>query len=184
MRDRSLRRRTDRIEDVAAWLLTATGILVLIVATMLGVGGYAQGMERVRSDQADRVQATAVLLQDAPDLVVDHGATAPVVFVPARWSDVAGAEHEGKVMARSTDRAGDGIPIWLDHRGQPVGPPAVELTAVLNGVGVALVALVLGGGLIVGAWTGLRRAVFAHNTRAWEREWARIGPEWNSQQPT
>ena len=35
MRDRSLRRGTDRIEDVAAWLLTVIGIVVLIVAGVL-----------------------------------------------------------------------------------------------------------------------------------------------------
>jgi hypothetical protein len=184
MRERSLRRGTDRVEDAAAWLLTVAGMALLIVAGVLGVGGYSQGMERARSDQADRAQATAVLLRNAPELMAEHGSAAPFARVPARWTDAVGVQHEGAVLARSTSRAGTRIQVWLDRRGQLVGPPADQLNALVDGVGTATVVLAVGAGLILGAWAGLRRVIRAHNIRAWEREWARIGPGWSSQQPS
>ena len=184
MRERSLRRGTDRIEDAAAWLLTVAGMAVLIVAWMLGVSAYAQGTERVRSERADRAQATAVLLQEAPQLTGEHGMTDPFVRLPAQWTDSAGRQHEGEVTVRSSRPAGTQVRVWIDLDGQLAPPPADRLTAVLDGALTAIVVVTLGGGLIVSAWIGLRRAIFAHNARNWEREWARIGPEWNPRQPT
>ena len=46
MRDGSLRRGTDRVEDALAWLLTASGMIVLIGAVTVGVGVYTQSMDR------------------------------------------------------------------------------------------------------------------------------------------
>jgi hypothetical protein len=183
MRDRSLRRGTDRIEDVAAWLLTVIGIVVLIVAGVLSIEYYGKGMERVRSDHAERVRATAVVLADPQDRIVEPGSAAPFVSVPVRWTDPAGAQHEGEVMARSDGRAGAQVPVWLDHRGELTRPPSSELGAVLDGLAIAVAVLAMSGCVIVALWTALRCMTVAHNMRAWEREWARVGPEWTSQQP-
>jgi len=184
MRDRTLRRGTDRIEDAAAWLLTVAGMVVLIVSGVLGVGAYSQGMERVRADQAERTPATAVVLTDAKDRIVEPGSAAPFMRIPARWTDAAGAQHEGEVLARADSRAGTQVQIWLDGEGELARPPLTELGAVLNGLVLAGVVLSVGGCVIVALWKGLRRMTGAHNMRAWEREWDRVGPEWTSQQPT
>jgi hypothetical protein len=183
IRDRSLRRGTDRVEDIAAWLLTALGIVVLIAAGVLGTGDYAKGMERVRSDRAERVQATAVVIGNPQDRIVEPGSAAPFVPLPARWTDPARAQHAGEVLARSNSRAGTRIQVWLDRKGELAPPPSTELGAVLSGLVVAVTLLAMGGCVIVALWKGLRRMTAAHNTRAWEREWARVGPEWTSQQP-
>ena len=183
MRDRSLRRGTDRVEDAAAWALTVSGMFLAIVAGMLGVGSYSQGMERVRSDQAVLFQTTAVVLRDAPVQIVEPASAAPFVYVPARWIDAAGVPHEGSVLARRDSRAGTQIQVWLDREGALAPPPSTELNAVLSALSVAVMVLALGGCAIVALWNGLRRMTVAHNTRAWEREWARVEPEWTSQQP-
>lgn len=183
MRERSLSRRMDRVEDAAAWLLTVVGMVVLVVAGVLGVGAYSQGMQQVLSDQADRLQVVAVLLADAPTRVNEHGAAAPFVQVPARWTDGAGVSHEGEVSARSNSRAGAEVRVWVDHRGELARPPAGRASALAAASAVAVMVLALGGTLIAASWLGLRRVMFAYNTRAWEREWARVGPDWSSQQP-
>jgi hypothetical protein len=183
MRDRSLRRGTDRIEDIAAWLLTVIGIVVLIVAAALGIEDHARGMERVRSDLAERVEATAVVLADPPDQIVEPASAAPYVSVPARWTDPAGVQHEGTIMAPSSILAGTEVHIWLDREGELARPPFSELSALLNALALAATVLALGGCAIGALWKALRRITTAHNARAWEREWARIGPEWTSQQP-
>ena len=184
MCDRSLRRRTDRVEDTVAWLLTSAGILVLIVAGVLGHGGYLQGMERVRAEQANRVQVTAVLLQDPPQVASKWGSATPWVHVPARWIDRSGQPHEGEIMVRTNARTGQQFPVWIDDRGEPTRPPADRLSPVSNGLSVAAGLLIMGAGVLWAVWAGVRRAILAHNARAWEREWAEIGPKWTSQQST
>ena len=184
MRDGSFRRRTDRVEDALAWLLTASAMIVLIGAVTIGVGDYTQSMERSRSDPSDQVQAEAVLLVDAWDRVTDEGSAAPFARVPARWTDSVGRPHEDEVLAHSHSRAGDQVSIWLDRNGDLTSPPGSSLRAALDGMVIGILVLGLGCSPIAAAWIGLRRIIFNHNTRAWEREWARIGPEWTGQRPT
>jgi hypothetical protein len=184
MRDGSLRRGTDRVEDALAWLLTALGMIVLIGAVTIGVGVYTQSMDRSRAHPADRLQATAVLLVDASDRVADQGSAAPFARVPARWTDSVGRQHEDEVLARSHSRAGDQVSIWLDRDGDLASPPGSPLSAALDGLVIGIVMLGLGCILIAAVWIGLRRIIFQHNIRAWEREWARVGPGWTSQRPT
>jgi hypothetical protein len=95
-----------------------------------------------------------------------------------------GRQHEDEVLARSDSRAGDQVSIWLDRDGDLTSPPGSSLSAALDGLMIGIAVLGLGCCLIAAAWIGLRRIIFNHNTRAWEREWARIGPEWTSQRPT
>jgi hypothetical protein len=184
MRDRPMRRWTDRVEDTAAWLLTSTGVLVLIVVGVLGHGGYLQGMDRVRAEQASRVQVIAVLLQDPPQVAAHRGSATPWVHVPARWSDRFGQPRTGEVMAPTNARTGQQVPMWIGDRGESARPPADRLSAVSNGLSVAIGLLIMGAGGIWAAWVGLRRAILAYNTRMWEREWAEVGPEWTSHKPT
>jgi hypothetical protein len=184
MGDRSLRRGMDRAEDALAWLLITVGLLALLAAVLVGMSVYSQGSERVRSEQNERVRATAVLLADARDLPVEHGSSISFVQAPARWADVDGAQHEGDVIVRAGTVAGTEVPIWIDRRGEQAVAPANGVSAVLDGAAVGVAVLGLCGSVIAGAWTGVRRMIFAHNARAWEREWAQVGPEWSSQRPT
>jgi hypothetical protein len=183
MGNRSLRRRVDHVEDAAAWLLTVAAIIVVITAGLVGCGRYGQGMEQVRAEQASRVQVDAVLLEDAAQVPSRRGSVSPYLHASARWIDEAGRQHEGQVMVRPQAHAGERVAVWLDDHGKLVPQPADRTNAVRDGLVVAVTLLVLGGALVGAAWAGLRRVIFAHNTRTWEQEWARVGPEWTSQQP-
>jgi hypothetical protein len=184
MRDGSLRRRTDCVEDALAWLLTALGLIVLIGAVTVGVSVFTQSMDRSQSHPPNRVRATAVLLVDASDRMAGEGPAGTYARVPARWTDSIGRQHEDEVLARMHSRAGDYVPIWLDRDGDLTSPPGSQLSAAIDGLLIAIVVLGLGCSLIAALWIGLRRIIFNHNTRAWEREWARVGPEWTNQRPT
>ena len=72
----------------------------------------------------------------------------------------------------------------LTEAGISQAHPGSPLSAALDGLVIGIVVLGLGCSLIAAVWMGLRRIIFNHNTRAWEREWARVGPEWTSQRPT
>jgi hypothetical protein len=149
MRDRPMRRWTDRVEDIAAWLLTSTGVLVLIAVGVLGHGGYLQGMDRMRAEQASRVHVIAVLLQDPPQVAAHRGSATPWVHVPARWTDRLGQPRTGEVMAPTNARNGQQVPMWIGDRGKSARPPADRLSAVSNGLSVAIGLLIMGAG---GIW--------------------------------
>jgi hypothetical protein len=175
--DPSLRRRTDRVEDAAAWLLTAAGLVLVVVAGMLGAATYAERAEQIRH-QAARIPATAVLLEPAPLLTGHYTGVRPVVPVAAQWSAPDGSPRSGSVPAISGSTAGVEVLIWIDRDGHSVAPPSTPLDAVTAGLGSAVALLVLGEAALVAGWAALRRVIMARNLRRWEREWTRIGPDW------
>jgi hypothetical protein len=73
---------------------------------------------------------------------------------------------------------GDEVPVWLRPDGSAAGTdPGGH--PVLAGI-VTAAALVLGGGTVLAAgWLLLRLLTDSRNSRRWEREWARVGPEWS-----
>jgi hypothetical protein len=134
---------------------------------------------------APRVLAPAGNIADALGIVIAVAeAEAGAEAEPARWTDSVGRQHEDEVLAHSATRAGDQVSIWLDRDGELTSPPGSSLSAALDGLAIGIVVLGLGCSLIAAVWIGLRRIIFNHNTRGWEREWARVGPEWTSQRPT
>jgi hypothetical protein len=87
------------VEDGTAWVLTAVGLVVLILAVLVGVRTGAQAAERGRTVERERTPVDAVLL-DAP---VQTGSP--------------GAESLGWRSARYTDASGDEIePAWCGRQ--------------------------------------------------------------------
>ena len=52
---RVLRRRTDRVEDAVAFLLTAVAAVGLVLACSAAVDGYSRAMERGRTEAVMRI---------------------------------------------------------------------------------------------------------------------------------
>ena len=84
------RRSTDRVEDAAAWVLTAAALFVLLGAVLGGVGVYGGAVDRVRTAAQERTSVAAVLV-DAPVL---NGAPGSLTSRSARYVDAVGGEHE------------------------------------------------------------------------------------------
>lgn len=177
--DRRRRRPTDVVEDVAAWVLACTALLLLVVAVLTGLVVHAGALERGRLESATRAPAEAVLIEDAPAAGGEQGMVRGPVPVAARWLDTHGGSHTGTVTAGAGARAGAAVPVWLDRDGRVVRRPVGDVAAAVAG-GLAAVGLLVGGGAVLGAcWAGVRRVVGRANSARWEREWERVGPEWS-----
>lgn len=172
-----MRRRTDRLEDWAAWALTAAGLLVVVAGCLIGFNVHEQAVARAHSETVDRTPAVARLLADTPVLASQYATTSPVM-VPATWTDHTGSEHTGFVDAPQGLREGTTVPIWTDPTGASVSEPTSAEDALLGGVVAG--ALVLGAGLtaLLALWALVRWATMAANCARWEREWREVAQVW------
>lgn len=177
LRTRSGRRTTDRMEDVAAWVLVAAGLLVVLFGYGLGKQSYEQGLERARAESAERTPTTARLVADA-QVTSSANATSSTVLAPATWRDRFGAAHDGFVVVPRGLHAGAGMPIWTDGSGAKVPAPMTNQDALLLGLCVGGMALAGGIGLLFGVWALVRRATMAANCAHWADEWRDVSPNW------
>jgi len=171
------RRCTDRVEDGAAWMLTAVGLFVLLLSVLAGLHAGAEAAARGRAAEHDRVRVDAEVLHEAA--VPDQDPDADLDWVSVRYTDGAGRVHEAEVPATGPPSAGASVPIWVDRVGRLAPPPPGPLGAVVLGAVVGLGIDAAGGLVLVVAWLGLRRAVDARNATAWAREWETVEPQWS-----
>ena len=177
LRTKSARRMTDRVEDMAAWVLMAAGLLVVLFSYDVGAQSYNQGLERVQVQSAERAPAEATLLSDA-QLNSSVSSRSSMVMAPATWQDRVGAAHDGFVMVPRGLRAGGKVPIWTDVSGANVPAPMTNQDALLIGLIGGGVALAGGIGLLFGLWVVVRRITMAANCARWEDEWREVAPNW------
>jgi hypothetical protein len=166
---------TDRVEDLAAWMLLAAGLMVVMFGAVLGIGIHDRLIQQGRAEALDRTPATATLLETAPAIA---SARSPV-GLRATWQDRFGMTHSGLVTALPGQEAGSTVAIWIDRSGAVAPSPISEGDAL--GVGAITAGIVILGGttVLVACWEVLRRAVLAYNCAAWEREWREVGPTWS-----
>jgi hypothetical protein len=176
--DRLPRRGTDRLEDLAAWVLMTAAVVLLVVTVVVGFGGYAAAAAVAREQAADRTEVVATAVADAPFVASGLGTSTQRVLAEVTWTDVAGLPRSGRALVPSLTRAGQQVSIWVDGAGQPVAEPPPAVEAALGAVGLAVCALAGGWLVLFAGWQGVRRFTTTLNDRAWDREWARIGPEW------
>ena len=172
-----LHRTTERLEDLIAWSL---GLLLVVAgwaALQTGTSVHDSAIERARVQAQDRTPVTAVLIQDTYPVAIAN--ESGVVNVPVRWTGRDGVEHTDQMVVQGIHAAGDPLPAWADRSGHLVPAPitpgvatagAVEIGVVVGALGAGVVALI---GFAAFRWTARRYA------RAWEQEWARVGPEWS-----
>jgi hypothetical protein len=169
------RRGTDRVEDAVAWLLTAAALVLLVVAGLAGLAVHGRNAESATTMN----QVRAVLLEEAKvDSIGEPGMRLPVQ-VQAGWTDRRGVEHVGEIVVRTSSAAGTEVDVWLGADGKIATMGLDRRYPALAGI-VTAAGLLLGGWVLLGvAWCGVRRLTAVCNSRLWEREWARVGPEWS-----
>lgn len=173
------RRPTDVIEDVVAWILTSAGSFLLVVTIFVGLVAHGDAVERGRLERATRTPVEAVLVTDAPVIEGGKGSAPGVVRVDAHWAAPDGTAHTGRVPAAAGAPAGSVVTVWIDGDGRVTTPPVDEAGAVVIGGVTAGGLLVAGGALLALCWTAVRFVTGRCNARRWEREWARVEPEWS-----
>ena len=175
-------RPTDRVEEVAAWVLTILGVLTALLAVTTGVRLHDEGMHRIRLETRGRMQVQAVLLEPAnPNAGGERTLGVRVVAVPRsiRYLAPDGTERVTDVPVTGAEHPGRAVPLCVDRSGQVVGAPGHTADAVgraaVGALGIALIGtLILGG-----SWAGVRAATRRVNMARWEREWMLVEPRWS-----
>lgn len=174
------RRPTDLVEDAAAWVVLAAVLLLAVVALAVGIGTYDRIAERARVEAGERTKVTATLLAAAPAVTVQTRYR-PSIGVEAQWTGPDGASRTGRVPVAGAADAGDEVPVWVDRDGALAKPSTTGFEAVSTGIVSGLGVLLFGAAPLGLAWRLVLRATEAANSRRWEREWAKVGPDWSAQ---
>jgi hypothetical protein len=169
------RRDTDRVEDIAAWVLTAAALFVLLGAVLSGVGLYGGAVDQARAAAHERTPVAAVLVDDP----VPDAASGTWTSRSAYYVDAAGSEHDIVVAVAGWPPAGANLRAWVDREGRVVDAPLTDLEAVVLGASAALGIAIVGCFVLGLAWLGLRRWLDHCNAADWSRGWVRVEPEWS-----
>lgn len=177
--ERLPRRGADRLEDGLAWLLMLAALLTAGLAVVTGVGVTGNAAARAEREAADRTSVSATVLQDAPGLAGSPDTTASArVRADVSWTVADGTARTARALVPPASRAGEIVTIWLDRAGNPVDQPNTAANAPLAGIAAGFVVLLGGALLLALSWLGVRYWTNTLKDRGWEREWARVGPEW------
>jgi hypothetical protein len=183
VRPRRLRRATDRVEDLVAWMLITLALFTAVVAATRAHRLYVAGMHRVDVETHERAQLQAVLLEPARDAIeVDdrgRGVRRVPVSVPVRYAALDGTEHRADAQVLGPLPAGAPVPIWVDRSGSITRAPLRGLDVVGSAATGAGGVLAVGAVVLGGLWLGVRWVVLRLNTARWAREWRQVEPQWS-----
>ena len=170
------RRRTDRVEDLVAWLLMSLALLAVLGSLLVGRTAHHAALGRA----AAASPVGAVLLSDAsPPPATDQRIPAPRTHAPVAWTGADGAAQTALVSVPPALPAGSAVILWVDGAGHPVADPAERAAeAWACGISAALTVVALSWGLLTLVWSAVRRVTAACNAAGWAREWARVEPRW------
>ncbi|MFR9801405.1 hypothetical protein ACL02T_03760 [Pseudonocardia sp. RS010] len=179
--DRIPRRRTDRVESAASWVLGVLGLVLVVVAVLTGLRLHGNGLEQARSDAVSRISVDATLLAPVDGAIgVEAAWGAAQVAAPASWVGPDGTPRTGTVPVLGAQPAGSVVRVWVDRTSGAIAPPPVDalqagVTAVVGG----LLVLLVGGLALLGLRALVRARCAAANHAAWTREWALYEPRWS-----
>ncbi|MFI2435887.1 hypothetical protein [Streptomyces sp. NPDC018693] len=174
-RDNPLRRRSDRVE---AWIVLVAWFLALAGGLLTGVAAGTAARDSLDARRAVAHPVTAVLTENAPKSPPATGVGDGLVWAQVSWTDSDGVTHTGRAKVEPGVETGDRATVWTDGSGRLVAEPVTALAAELQ---LALMgtftALATGTGVLLTAQLA-RRRLDRHRMRAWEAEWAQVGPRW------
>ncbi|MEU6772540.1 hypothetical protein [Streptomyces sp. NPDC046759] len=172
-----LKRRADVLEAwvlLGAWLLTVlAGVVAGLVADRVVENGLAR-------ERATWRPAVAQVVGRAPGTtrLHNHAAAGDRVWAKVRWTVPDGSAHTGQVRVEPGSKAGTPVTVWTDPQGRLVSRPTSAAESAFRGgligclVGVSAAAVPFVGGL------ALRGRLERRRMKAWDTEWARLGPQW------
>jgi len=173
-----LARSADRWQAGLRIVLITLWALALPLAATVSSLLVANGLEAIDQATSHETRTAAVLLADAPTIMMFSDGVAPTVSdeVPASWSAPDGTTRTGPVTAMSGLTAGARVDIWIDASGTKVNPPEPPSGAVGQGI-------LVGGGIWLG-WGLVLALVFWLSVRSldrgrradWDQEWLRLAP--------
>jgi hypothetical protein len=173
-----MRRRIDRIE---LWIRIVIWVTLLVVGPALSwhVGRivHGNGLRVERIERAERVTATAVLLEDAPGIPANRTPTAAAV--PARWTGADGLTHTGRLLVDGRSKAGSTVTLWTDVAGRQVDAPQPHNKTTGRAVGAALATGAAVAALLALVRFVVRREFDRCRLNRWQLEWCLVEPQWS-----
>ncbi|RSN24220.1 hypothetical protein DMC63_06645 [Streptomyces sp. WAC 05977] len=177
-----LARWSDRLEAALVIGVVLLALLAVPIAVAVGSEAYEAGLRRAGEQAAERREATAVLVADAPPAKVrfDGVPVEETVKVHARWSVPSGPAREGVVTVDPGLATGKEIRIWLDAKGNAVEAPVTPVDVAGQGVGVGVAFWIVCVMLLTGVLLAGRSILGRRRDAAWEREWRRVSENWTT----
>ncbi len=177
-----LRRRSDKAEVTARWVLLLVGLLLVPVALAIGSQVTADLAPQAAAQRAERHQVSAELLADPDQLgSLRTDVAADEARAPVRWIAGDGTPRVVQVRVPATARTGDTRVLWVDAHDRPTIAPVSPNYP--EAQGFLTTAVILLGDLVVslGLLAGLRWLLDRARLRAWDAAWRRFtGPDHES----
>jgi hypothetical protein len=172
------RRRTDRAEDAAAWLVATIALFVLLLAIWGGAVVRADALDQSRLEYAQRTQVDALLLDDPPQGNREADSDG-LGWRSVRFTGTSGSEHVANLPVAGRRPAGDTVRLWVDRNDRVVPAPLTRTDAAVLGVTAGIGITGLGAAVLASLWCGLRRLLDVRNSMAWDEDWAEVEPVWS-----
>lgn len=169
-----LMRGSDRFEGAIRLLVVALMLVMVPVSGAVGTARYTAAAEQIRSEHAEKVPVTAVVVAAPFQAMVYAPSHRDLFEAPVQW------KRDGRtvtvvVAVPETTAIGAEVWVWLGPDGKPTDPPKQTPAAMITGIGTGLRLLLItwSGGLalvwVAGCVLGSRRRA------QWASEWRRIG---------
>lgn len=175
-----LRRPVDRVVGGAVLgLLVAALITVPGLAVSSGKAEYlAQRREAAAALSSHHVVDAVVLT--TPEMVGSEPGGGASVRADVGWTGHDGHPRAERAEVPSSSRAGHRVPVWVDAVERVTPPPPTEAVSRASATGTAVGVLVLGLLGCVVLMKAARAVADVWVRRCWEREWARVEPDWSA----
>jgi hypothetical protein len=166
-----------------AWALLVVAVLLFLAAPLAGVaaGWWAHDDARATAaaQRADRHRIRAEVTGAASGSLPTVQSTERKQRVTVRWTDPDGTRRTDTALVPAGTLRGERVDVWLDSAGRSVSPPTTGATIWQHTVTIGVCATAGAAGLVLLGHVLFRRVTTAHRLTEWEREWARVEPQWS-----
>jgi hypothetical protein len=186
--ERLQRRSIDTVEELVTWTLITLALLTAVLAATVAVRRYGEWMHRAEIETRERTPVQAVLLEPAPQVfaVDSHGRAVRLlpVPVPVRYTARDGTTQLAQAPVVGPRPAGVTVPLWLDRSGEVTSAPTSDVDVVRHAAAGGLGVLAIGAAVLVCCGAAFRSELQRITMARWEREWARVEPQWSGRTPS
>jgi hypothetical protein len=179
-----LKRRSDRMQVLGRFVVVLSFLVSPPIAVAVTNATTVRLETVAEAEAAERSRAGAVLLEDAEPpapFQSDYGDSSERgVPVRAVVTLPDGTSRDGTVMAPPRSPAGTSVKVWVDREGDVTRPPRDPAGIPATAAALAVLPLI---GVPMATWilyALLTFALDAHRGRRWERDWAKVEPDWHS----
>ncbi|MDN3259347.1 hypothetical protein QWJ26_05870 [Streptomyces sp. CSDS2] len=173
-----LRRRADVVE---AWVVLGAFLLTVLAGVLAGLtaaGAVEHGLARERALRRPTVARVVTPVPAKSAAREDRASAGERDLTEVRWTAADGSSHTGRIRVRSGSGPGTPVTVWTDPRGRLVDRPAGASEAALRATLIGLLVGVSAAAVPCVAGLAVRGRLERRRMRAWDTEWARLGPQW------